>query len=139
MHCGEGVATLSRVSARTPVLVVDDDASVRELLRRVLEMADFEVTLAASEAEALDALGQAPMAVVVDVHLPTGNGGLWLVDEIRTRAPGTAVLIITGDCAIAEADSPRRDVVAYLVKPFTNEALLEAMTAAVEWTRTARA
>ena len=59
------------------ILVVDDDAAVRESLRRALQLEGYEVELAADGAEALDRLkldGAAPDALVLDVSMPRLDG-----------------------------------------------------------------
>jgi DNA-binding NtrC family response regulator len=121
------------------LLVVDDEETMRELLRRVLEPEGYEVTTAADVASALAALEQKrPAAVLCDVHMPGSQDGLWLADQIRTVAPSTAVLLVTGDPSIPPSQSLRRGVVAYLVKPFNRETLLRAVRSAVDWTRAER-
>jgi DNA-binding NtrC family response regulator len=140
VHCGSRVAILRRVPPKTSVLIVDDEPAVRALLTRILEDAGYEVATAASAAQAIEALAQEPPAAVLcDVHMPGGAGGLWLAEQIRTTAPTTAVVLVTGDRAIPPTESLRKGVVAYVVKPFKRDALLEVVHGAVEWTHAARA
>jgi two-component system response regulator MprA len=57
------------------VLVVDDDRAVRDALRRVLTLADYEVQIAEGGAEAIEAVVQSvPDAVVLDVGMPEIDG-----------------------------------------------------------------
>jgi DNA-binding NtrC family response regulator len=140
VHCRKRVATLRRVPHKTSVLIVDDEPAVRALLTRILEEAGYEVATAASAAQAIDALAQdPPAAVLCDVHMPGGAGGLWLAEQIRTNAPNTAIVLVTGDRGIPPTESLRQGVVAYVVKPFKRDALLEVVHDAVEWTHAARA
>ncbi len=65
------------------VLIVDDDAKVRELLRRFLEPSGHEIIEAESaEIAASKASGTArPAWRSCDVHMPGANGNLWLADQ----------------------------------------------------------
>jgi DNA-binding NtrC family response regulator len=124
---------------RKSLLIVDDEETMRELLRRVLEPEGYDVTTAADIDAALEAVERVrPAAVLCDVHMRGSQDGLWLADQIRTHAPTTAVLLVTGDASIPPRESLRRGIVAYLVKPFNRETLLDAVKAAIVWTRTER-
>lgn len=78
------------------VLVVDDDDSVRESLKKVLQDAGYEVTLAAGGLEALGRCDLEPIdLVLLDLNLPNQSG--WDVFEPLTRDhPFTPIIIITG-------------------------------------------
>jgi two-component system, OmpR family, KDP operon response regulator KdpE len=71
------------------VLVIEDDLSVRRMLRFSLREAGFEITEASNGAEALRSLqAQVPEAVILDLGLPDGLGGAVL--EWLHRSPGAA-------------------------------------------------
>jgi len=103
------------------VLVVDDDAMLRELIARTMRRAgnfvvtaeDAEVALAQTE------LGRAPFDIVVtDVHLPHMNG-IELAAILLERRPTQRIVIMTGDPDEAMArDAISRGPVTYLLKPF---------------------
>jgi CheY-like chemotaxis protein len=77
-------------AART-VLVVDDEASVRNIMRRWLVSRGYLVSLAADAAKALEHLSTSPTAVALcDLNMP-GRDGLWLADQLRREYPDTAV------------------------------------------------
>ena len=79
------------------VLVVEDDAFVREMAVTGLEDAGYEVIEAASGGEALRLLqaGIAPDALLTDIRLPDANG--WVVARAyRERFPDLPVLYVTG-------------------------------------------
>jgi DNA-binding response OmpR family regulator len=77
------------------VLVVDDDATVSDVVRRYLERADFEVTLAADGPSALTAAAtQRPDLVVLDLMLP-GMDGLEVCRRLRERDPHVPVVMLT--------------------------------------------
>ncbi len=107
---------------RARVLVVDDDASVRSLLARVLTDAGCVVECAADGAGALKALRRTPFAVaMVDLRLP-GMSGSELAAAIADNWPDTAVIIATGVDSVATAVTCLRSgVYDYLTKPFDIE------------------
>ncbi len=102
------------------VLVVDDDAVIRDLLAAVLqEETDYEVILAANGREALDRLAESRVdAVVCDVNMPV-MGGVELVRTIRadSRLSRTPVIIISA-VETPETLDPRLDIDVMIEKPF---------------------
>ena len=121
------------------ILIVEDDANVRDLLRRILEGAGHEVVEAPNAEDAMSLLrGSALSVAFVDVHMP-GASGLWLAEQIRHSSPATAVVLATGDARILPAESLRSGVVAYIVKPFTRKDILSAADAGIAWSANAQA
>ena len=120
------------------ILVVDDDPNVREVLRRFLESAGYQVVMAATAEDAIGMLSGPPLSVAFcDIHMP-GASGLWLAEQIRRASPATAVVLATGDARIPPAESLRSGVVAYMVKPFTCEDVLRAAEQGVRWSANAQ-
>lgn len=77
------------------MLVVDDDATVAEVVRAYLERAGFETAYAGDGPAALTAAGEvAPSAVVLDLMLP-GIDGIEVCRELRRRTPGLPVVMLT--------------------------------------------
>jgi signal transduction histidine kinase/CheY-like chemotaxis protein len=108
-------------------LVVDDDATVRDVIGAMLAGVGFEVVAAAGAEEALEraaAAGAALALAVVDWELPGGNG-LEVANHLRQRAPALAVVLVSG------VDSAERRAAAapalYLAKPFAREELTAAL------------
>ncbi len=102
------------------VLVVDDEASMRDFLGICLRRAGHEVELAASGAVALAALSaRAADVVVTDLRMPGEVDGLGLLTAVRTRYPDTEVILVT---AFATADTAlaamKQGAYDYLTKPF---------------------
>ncbi|MGE3401872.1 MAG: trypsin-like peptidase domain-containing protein, partial [Vicinamibacterales bacterium] len=117
----------------THVLVVDDEAGFRELMRRYLEGAGYEVRTATNAHEAVRSIRESPPAVAVcDVHMP-GPTGLWLAQQIREVSPATAMVLATSDAAVPPAESMRRGVVAYILKPYQREQAIGAVAQAFRW------
>jgi two-component system NtrC family sensor kinase len=103
------------------VLVVDDEGELADLMRDVLEAAQFEVATAESGAVALELLAEARFdAIVSDLRMPDMDGaGLWR--EVRERHPVLArrMVFVTGDTlSPAAADFLRETGCATLEKPF---------------------
>jgi CheY-like chemotaxis protein len=89
-------APVSSAESHRTVLVVDDEASVRHLMRRWLESRGYAVVLAADADQALLLAAEMPFAVALcDLRMP-GHDGLWLTAELRRSYPDTAVIIATG-------------------------------------------
>ena len=114
------------------ILVVDDDAAVRESLRRALQLEGYEVELAADGAEALDRLkldGAAPDALVLDVSMPRLDG-LEVCRRLRRGGSAMPVLMLTARDEVADRvaglDAGADD---YVVKPFALEELLARLRA----------
>ncbi len=101
------------------LLVVDDDRALREVLRRTLSLAGYEVRLAESGAEALTEIaGAAPDAVVLDVGLPDIDG-LEVCRLLRREGNRVPVLMLTARDAVTDRiDGLDAGADDYLVKPF---------------------
>ena len=114
------------------ILVVDDDAAVRDSLRRALQLEGYEVELAPDGGEALDRLagnGDEPDAVVLDVLMPRVDG-LEVCRRLRAAGSAVPVLMLTArdqvSDRVAGLDAGADD---YLVKPFALEELLARLRA----------
>ena len=78
------------------ILVVDDEADIRDALEMVLKYERHAVDKAADGARALEAIEKAPPdAVILDVKMP-GRDGLEVLEEIGRRFPGIPVIMISG-------------------------------------------
>jgi signal transduction histidine kinase len=112
------------------VLVVDDDAAVREATRGQLAQWGCEVTVAADGAQALarQAAG-APEIVLTDLRLADGEDGLAVAQRLRERA-AVPVVVITGDTVPARLRAARETGCTVLTKPLQParlRAVLEAL------------
>jgi FixJ family two-component response regulator len=118
---------------RRLVSIVDDSISVRESLPHLLQHVGFAVQ-AFSSAEAFlasDAIGETS-CLILDVGLP-GMSGPDLHQELIRRGRAVPIVYITaeGDKSILSS-LPAPAAAAYLFKPFSDHALLEAVEAALE-------
>lgn len=119
------------------ILIVDDEAPIRELLSRWLKAEGLALREAADADGALGLLAAHEIAVALcDKSMP-GRDGLWLVERIREQHPAVAVILATGDDAIPPRVSLQSGVVGYLVKPFKRELVLAAVQDAMAWHRVA--
>ena len=79
------------------ILVIDDNAAIRELLRLVLEEEGYEVIEAANGAEGLQRYQATPTDLVItDLQMP-GMDGLELLMALRRMVPTPALIAISGD------------------------------------------
>jgi two-component system response regulator MprA len=114
------------------IFVVEDDAAVRESLRRALQQEGFVVDLASDGAEALRLLDERevePDAIVLDVLMPEING-LDVCRQLRRSGNRLPILMLTARDQVADRvaglDAGADD---YLVKPFALEELLARVRA----------
>jgi two-component system nitrogen regulation response regulator NtrX len=121
------------------ILIIDDDASVRSVLKRILDGAGYGVQEAGDAFQALEMMdAQPPDAALLDIKMP-GMDGLGLMDNLHQRGLEIPVVILTGhgdeftsqQCLDAGA-------AAYLTKPPDRADLLLAVKGAVAQGRVAR-
>ena len=117
----------------TRILLVDDEAPVRNLLRKLVTSDDVEIIEADTAESALALMETTPAAVAFcDIQMP-GNGGLWLAAELRRRYPATAIILATSVTTVPASHSMRSGVIAYILKPFSERRVVGAMRAAIQW------
>src|SRR5579859_5224623 len=130
------VAVLSRqnVEATTAgsILIIDDEAAIRESLETLLEFEGYSVQSAGTGEQGLIKLGDCPFdLVLLDFALPDRNG-LQVLTEIRDRDPQLAVIMITAygtvDNAVRAMQNGANN---FIQKPWDNEKLLADVRAAV--------
>jgi two-component system, OmpR family, response regulator MprA len=112
------------------ILVVDDERPLRDVLRRALTLAGYDVRLAEDGPEGLAAADDgAPDAVVLDIGMP-GIDGLEVCRRLRARGNRVPILMLTARDALESRveglDSGADD---YLVKPFERQELLARLRA----------
>ena len=115
------------------VAVVDDDASVRRALTRLLQSADLRVLTYASATEFLDTgISSAPDCMILDIHLG-GMSGLELLSRLRKFGQSLPIVIITAhDDAQTREAAAQAGCTAYLRKPLDAKVLLEEVATAMK-------
>jgi two-component system, NtrC family, nitrogen regulation response regulator NtrX len=123
------------------ILIVDDEADIRELIAGILQDEGFETRLAHNSDAAITELTQRkPSLVVLDIWLQGSRmDGLDLLVEIKNRMPDVPVVIISGHGNIETAVAAiRRGAYDYIEKPFNADRLLLIVGRALETTRLKR-
>ena len=111
------------------VCVVDDDASIRRVLRRILAAAGFRVETFASAEEYLESEHRAD-CLVLDVHLG-GLSGLDLHERLTASGARTPAVVITAHDTPPTRERARQAEVEYLPKPFDRDSLIAAIRRAI--------
>ena len=112
------------------ILVVDDEANVRQAARAVLTSLNFKVITAANGTEALVQVAEKRTelrAVITDLHMPNMDG-LTFVRVLKSLVPEAGIIVASGRMEEREANEFKAlGVIALLDKPFTQEKLEEAL------------
>jgi CheY-like chemotaxis protein len=122
--------------SRHLVLVVDDDADLRDSIRALLESMGFLVSTAANACEALLEIGaQRPDLVLTDVYMPEGDG-YELIATLRSYGDTIPIIAMSG-CAFQFGlqdhlgKAMRLGAEATLAKPFRSATLIETVDRAI--------
>jgi DNA-binding NtrC family response regulator len=115
------------------VLIVDDEESIRRLLRQALEMEGYSCITVCSGAEALEAVSQQNFdLVLLDMRMP-GMSGLEVLSKLSEAHPDTCVIMVT---ALVDVDTSvtamKMGAYDYLTKPLDLATLFESTERALE-------
>ncbi|MHB9111423.1 MAG: response regulator [Thermoleophilia bacterium] len=109
----------------TRILVVDDEATIREILQRTLESEGYQCGTASDAVEAMTLMDGCAMDLVLSDIMMPGKSGVELLQEIREKCPDTAVIMVT---AVADTQTAinamKQGASDYVTKPFN---LVEVM------------
>jgi two-component system C4-dicarboxylate transport response regulator DctD len=116
-----------------PVIVIDDEPSIRNAVRQWLELSGFAVSLYSCAEDCLAALPEHFAGVILsDVRMP-GMGGLALLDEVQRRDAQLPVILLTGHGDVPMAIAAiRTGAYDFLEKPFSPETLLASLRRALD-------
>ncbi len=108
------------------ILIIDDEASLRQTLARILQQAGFEVTSAENGEQGLAFLQQNPFDLIfMDIRMP-GLAGLDVLERIRASHPGLPVVLFTAQPDLNSAvEALRRGATDYLLKPLKPDVIIE--------------
>ena len=113
------------------ILIVDDDAGVRESLEELLRLEDYQADSSGSGEDALEALSEGFDLVLLDIKMP-GIDGVEVMHEIRKYHPDTRIIIITGYGSLESAiDAIRSGAQDYMLKPYTADDILLSINKAL--------
>ncbi len=115
------------------VLVVDDEAIIREGLKRILEHKGYNVASSASGQHALECMQKENFGLVItDLKMP-GMSGMEVLKAIKVLQPEVPVIIITGYSTVDTAvEAMKNGAFDYIAKPFTPDQILEKVSKALE-------
>ncbi len=123
-----------RPAGQHHILVVDDEASIRELLAKTLALAEYAVDTATDGNIALARLRDEAMAcdlAIVDLKMPDMDG-LMLIRQMKRLRPDLPVIIITGfSTEVSAIEAVNLGVAGYLTKPFRVPQVLAAAAKAL--------
>jgi two-component system alkaline phosphatase synthesis response regulator PhoP len=108
------------------ILIVDDEASLRQTLARILQRAGFEVTTSTNGTEALALLSQHPFDLVyLDIRMPDISG-LDVLKTIHAKYPELPVILFTAQPDLNSAvEALRSGAIDYLLKPLKPQTIIE--------------
>lgn len=115
------------------IVVIDDEAPIRALVRQILEAAGYQVSEAAEGAEGIKLLRTLPVALLItDLFMP-GQEGIQTILEVRQHFPQVKLLAISGGAKRSNInllpEASAFGAHGTLAKPFTRQELLDAVSA----------
>jgi two-component system nitrogen regulation response regulator NtrX len=115
------------------VLVIDDEAAIRESLRMILEYEGYECVLAGTGQDGLVAVErESPDLVFLDIKMP-GMDGLEVLDRIRAASESLPVVMISGHATVATAvEATKRGAFDFIEKPLESERVLVTVRNAID-------
>ncbi len=114
-----------RAARKTNILIVDDEASVRSLLRRILEKNGYHCTTVSDAADARTCMKETYFDLLLsDIEMP-GESGLDLIQSVKTEYPDMAIIMVT---VINDQKTARvaieMGIYGYIIKPFDENQIL---------------
>lgn len=111
------------------ILVVDDQKSMLELLKTILERENYDVLLAANGFDALEILSHNEVDLVItDISMPKLDGFM-LLQIIKSKNPSIPVIVMTGYYDIFTKDEAlKRGASRFLAKPFRPEEVIDMVS-----------
>jgi len=119
----------------TEILIIDDNADIRNIINDLISEAGYKTRLAANYSQALNEIDKKlPDVAIIDVKLDKGdNDGLELLSHIKKKDKNIPVIIITGHANIEMAiKALKTGAFEFIEKPFNQERLLNFVNRAVE-------
>jgi len=120
------------------ILVIDDEADIRELVSDILSDSGYSVRTAKNSSTAFEAIAEKlPSALVLDIWLKNSElDGLGILETVKRKYPEIPVIMISGHGNIETAvNSLRMGAYDYIEKPFKQDRLLHVLKRAIETAR----
>jgi two-component system nitrogen regulation response regulator NtrX len=119
--------------AKSRILVIDDEAAIRDSLRMTLEYEGYEFIGAATGQEGLALVErETPDLVLLDVKMP-GMDGLEVLDRVRAMNEALPVVVISGHGTISTAvEATKKGAFDFIEKPFASERVLVSLRNALD-------
>lgn len=116
------------------ILVAEDEADLREILKVTLEQQGYRVILASDGDEAIQKMEEKSLQMaLIDIKMP-GVNGKELVSRIKQTNPRLPIVIITGSPDFKEEMSLKKQVCKYIYKPFRLDKLMGVVKEALRQT-----
>ena len=119
----------------TEILIIDDNADIRNIINDLIIEAGYKTRLAANYNQALNEIDKKlPDVAIIDVKLDKGdNDGLELLSHIKNKDKNIPVIIITGHANVEMAiKALKSGAFEFIEKPFNRERLLNFINRAIE-------
>ena len=118
------------------ILVVDDEARIRDACKLVLEECGYEVSLASSGIQALESIPAEHYDIMLlDLMMPEISG-FDVLAKVKALDPDTVVIVITGYATLEHSvDAMKKGAFDFIPKPFTPEHLRVTVAKAIDYTR----
>ncbi|MHC1742497.1 MAG: sigma-54-dependent transcriptional regulator [Syntrophobacteraceae bacterium] len=117
------------------ILVIDDEKDMLLLLQRILsDKTSYQVTLTDDPTRVVDLLKESTFDVVfTDLKMPNING-IQVLEAVKAKDPGIAVILMTAYGTIESAiEATRKGATDYITKPFRKERILHVLEKALQW------
>src|SRR5687768_7262402 len=121
---------------RSRILVIDDEAAIRDSLRMMLEYEGYEFVGAATGQEGLALVDRdAPDLVLLDVKMP-GMDGLEVLDRLHAAHETLPVIVVSGHGTISTAvEATKKGAFDFIEKPFASDRVLVSIRNALDQRR----
>jgi len=119
---------MKEISTKPTLLLVDDEAPVRDFIQMLLEGEGYQILTAVNGRDALETYNrfQSEIAMVIsDIHMPNMNGEQ-LFSELKSRNPSLKLIAISGYAFTHKKEGiSDENEIAFIAKPFSIDVLLE--------------
>lgn len=120
---------MAEANAKPRVLIVDDDAMTRELLKLVLKEEGFAIAGEAKDGESalVACAAHVPDILCLDINMP-GMGGLATLSQLHAQHPALPVVMVTGDATLSSVRTAiGNGASGFIVKPFSPGSVGDAL------------